>query len=274
MRLLGVALRYGVGHVTELEIQDELKAHGLIVRDYEGERLATTKEVLAEETRILNFAKKGRNACRPLVSRDRVLPDWLTPSQSSAIQRILKTTDRVTLVRGVAGSGKTTLIKECFSAIEGEGKAVVLLAPSAEASRGVLRREGFRNADTVAKFLKDDQFQASARNGIIWIDEAGLLGLKSLDQVFLLAEKLEARVVLSGDERQHQAVDRGSPFYLLQRLGGLEPATVKEIRRQKGRYKEAVELLSEGKTVEGFDVLDRDLGWVKELPDDERAKRL
>lgn len=273
-RLLGVALRHGVGQVTLDVIQDELKRHGLIVRDYHGERLATTKDVLAEETRVLNFAKKGRNAFRPLVNGDRQLPDWLSPSQQSAVRHVLKTSDRVILVRGVAGSGKTTLIKECVNAIEGEGKAVLLLAPSAEASRGVLRKEGFGNAETVAKFLLDERLQDSARNGVLWIDEAGLLGLKTLDAVFALAGQLEARVVLSGDDRQHRAVERGSSFTLLQRMAGLEPATVKEIRRQKGRYKEAVELLSEGKTVEGFDLLDRDLGWVKELPDDERANAI
>jgi len=273
-RLLGVALRHGVGQVTLDEIHDELTRHGLIVRDYDGERLATTKDVLAEEARILNFAREGRNACRPLVSGERPLPDWLSPSQQSAIRHVLNTPDRVILVRGVAGSGKTTLIKACASAIEGEGKAVLLLAPSAEASRGVLRKEGFSSADTVAKFLLDERLQESARSGVLWIDEAGLLGLKTLDAVFALAGKLEARVVLSGDDRQHHAVERGSPFTLLERLAGLEPATVKEIRRQKGRYKEAVELLSEGKTVEGFDLLDRDLGWVTELPDDERANAI
>ncbi len=150
----------------------------------------------------------------------------------------------------------------------------VLLAPSAEASRGVLRNEGFANADTVARFLLDERLQESVRGGVLWIDEAGLLGLKTLDAVFKIANQLQARVVLSGDERQHRSVERGSPFDLLQRLGGLEPATVREIRRQTGRYKDAVALLSEAKTVEGFDLLDRDLGWVQELPDGERAQAM
>jgi conjugative relaxase-like TrwC/TraI family protein len=273
-RLIGVALGHGMGQVTLQEIYDELQGHGLIVREYDGERLATTKDVLAEETRILRFAKKGRNACRSLVKEDRQLPAWLSPSQQSAIRHVLTSSDRVILVRGVAGSGKTTLIKECVNAIQGEGKTVLLLAPSAEASRGVLRKEGFATADTVAKFLLDERLEESVRNGVLWIDEAGLLGLKTLDAVFQLAGKLEARVVLSGDDRQHHSVERGSPFTLLQRLAGLEPATVREIRRQKGRYKEAVELLSEGKVLEGFDLFDRDLGWVKELPDDERANAI
>lgn len=273
-RFLAVALRHGVGHVDLEAIQDELPRHGLIIRDYHGERLATTKDVLAEESRILNFARRGRNACRPLTVGNRKLADWLSPSQQAVVRHVLGSQDRVILIRGVAGSGKTTLIKECVNAITGEGKPVQLLAPSADASRGVLRKEGFVNADTVAKFLLDQRLQESARHGVIWIDEAGLLGLKTLDAVFQLAGILEARVVLSGDDRQHKSVDHGSPFTLLHRVGGLEPATVKEIRRQTGRYKAAVELLSELKTVEGFDLLDKELGWVKELPDEERAQEI
>ena len=270
-RLLGVALRYGVGHVTPETIEAELTRHGLLVRDHDGERLATTKDVLAEESRILTFARAGRGTCCPLARDGCPLPDWLSPGQAAAVRHVLTAPDRVILVRGVAGSGKTTLIRVCVTAIEGEGKRVLLLAPSAEASRGVLRKEGFATAETVAKFLLDERLRETVRGGVVWIDEAGLLGLKTLGAVFRFAGELGARVVLSGDDRQHRAVERGTPFTLLHRVGGLEPAAVKEIRRQSGRFKAAVELLSVGRTAEGFDVLDRDLGWVQELPDDARA---
>ena len=52
----------------------------------------------------------------------------------------------------------------------------VLLAPSAEASRGVLRNEGFANADTVARFLLDERLQESVRGGVLWIDVPGCSG--------------------------------------------------------------------------------------------------
>ena len=51
------------------------------------------------------------------------------------------------------------------------------------------------------------------------------------------------------------------------------PAEVKEIKRQSGDYKEAVKALSEGRVAEGFKRLD-DLGWVREIPDDERDRQL
>ncbi len=271
-RLLGIALKHGVGQVTLEGVQGELKAHGLIVKDYHGERLATTREVLAEETRVLQFGKQGRNSISPLACDFKPVEGMLSPQQSAAVKHVLGSTDRVILVRGVAGSGKTTLIRSCVEAII--DRPVLLLAPSSEASRNVLRKEGFSNADTVARFLLDARLQESVRNGVVWVDEAGLLGIKSMDSLFQVAAQLNARVVLSGDEKQHQAVERGSPFALLQNYGGLQPATIKEIRRQTGRYKDAVSLLAAGQVLEGFDVLDIELGWVAEIDDLERPKEI
>ena len=59
-------------------------------------------------------------------------------------------------------------------------------------------------------------------------------------QVFDLAEKLDARVILSGDRRQHGSVERGAALRLLEEEAGLVPAEIKDIQRQKGDYKQAV----------------------------------
>jgi hypothetical protein len=53
----------------------------------------------------------------------------------------------------------------------------------------------------------------------------------------------------------------------------LRPAEIKEIQRQKDRYKAAVKALSEGRTLEGFRTLDR-LGWIHEVADEERDRAL
>ena len=51
---------------------------------------------------------------------------------------------------------------------------------------------------------------------------------------------------------------------------GVRPFLLREIMRQElPAYRAAAQLLSEGKTVQGFDALDG-LGWVKQLGDDER----
>ena len=80
------------------------------------------------------------------------------------------------LVRGAAGTGKTTLTQEAVEAMEAAGKPVVVLAPSAEASRDVLRRRRVRRGRHGAAFLLKPEFQETARGGVIWVDEAGLSG--------------------------------------------------------------------------------------------------
>ena len=51
------------------------------------------------------------------------------------------------------------------------------------------------------------------------------------------------------------------------------PAEIKDIQRQKGDYKEAVQALADGRTEEGFRQLDA-LGWVREVADDDRCRVL
>jgi hypothetical protein len=174
----------------------------------------------------------------------------------------------VVLIRGAAGVGKTSMMQEAVEGIEAAGSRVFVFAPSADASRGVLRQEGFAEADTVARLLLDEKLQAQTRGQVLWIDEAGQLGSRTMAQLFDLAGRLGARVILSGDRRQHGSVERGAALRLLEEEAGVVPAEIKEIQRQKGEYKEAVRALSEGRTGAGFRKLDA-LGWVREaLPAD------
>jgi hypothetical protein len=53
----------------------------------------------------------------------------------------------------------------------------------------------------------------------------------------------------------------------------LVSSEIRTIQRQKGAYKQAITALSEGRTEDGFRELD-ELGWVKEVSDDERYKVL
>ena len=186
---------------------------------------------------------------------------------------MLNSSDRVIIINGAAGVGKTTMMREAVDAIEAGGSKVFTFAPSADASRGVLASEGFENADTVARLLVDEKLQQSIKDQVIWIDEAGLIGTKTMGQVFDMADKLGARVILSGDRRQHGSVEHGAALRLLETEAGCLPAEIRDIQRQKGEYKQAVQSLSDGRTEKGFQQLDR-LGWIKEVPEGERCKAL
>lgn len=272
--LLASALRRSVGKASLDQVKDELNRADLIVGQRQGRRLVTTRSVLAEEKRLIDFARNGRGTCRPFVTKPLTFQrDWLTDAQKNAVRHIVQSRDRVVLVRGAAGVGKTTLMQEAVETIEKSGVTVFAFAPSADASRGTLRDAGFKDADTVAMLLKDERLQQRVKGQLLWIDEAGLMGTKTTREVFDLAEKLHCRVLLTGDRYQHGSVERGAALRLLEEEAGLKLASVKEIQRQSGAYRGAIKALSDGQVGEGFKRLD-ELGWIKEIPHHERYRRM
>lgn len=265
--VMETAMRRGVGCVTPVTVRHALDSRALLSREVSGQTLVTTPEVLHEEEAMISVARNGRNTCRSFSTERPTLSDTkLNAGQRAAVEYLLSSTDRVMVVRGKAGTGKTTLMQEAVSRIEvSSGRSVQVLAPTSEASRGVLRSEGFPSADTVARFLTDQAFQARIKGGVLWVDEAGLLGCKSMNQLFTVAAKQNARVILSGDVSQHAAVERGDALRILERDAGLGAVTLREVLRQRGEYKAAVEDLSKGHVMDGFRRLDR-LGAIREVP--------
>ncbi len=237
--------------------------------------MATTREVLSAESRLIAFAKRGRGRYRPLGDPERDFTrEWLNDGQKAAVRHVLGSRDRVTIVRGAAGTGKTTLEEELGEALKEAGKSVVALAPTAEASRGVLRQEaGFAQADTVARFLKDEAMQESAHGGVVLVDEASMMSTQDMLRLFDAAERVQARIVLVGDRKQHRSVAAGEPLKLLEERGGLPVAEVTQILRQTGSYRKAALALGEDRLEEGFAELDK-LGWIKEAPNAERYQQL
>ncbi len=177
-KLLTEALKRGIGAVTVEGVTQELRSRPLIRSEIEGRKMATTKEMVALESRLTNFARLGRGRCRPLGDPKRPCSrEWFNEGQKAAVRHVLGSRDRVMIIRGVAGTGKTTLEQEIGEALAEAGKPVVALAQSVKASREVLREQaGYGSADTVARFLKDEEMQEAARGGVILVDEASQIG--------------------------------------------------------------------------------------------------
>jgi hypothetical protein len=272
--LLAEALKRSYGESTVEATEGAVREQEIIVGDYRGRRMITTSALLAIEKRILEYARNGRGTTRPLHGGPHTFQrEWLNEGQRNAVNHVLNSTDRVIAINGRAGVGKTSMMQEAVEAIESGGKKVFTFAPSTNASRGVLRKEGFANAETVAMLLTDEKLQKQVQGQVCWIDEAGLLDTRAMGQVFDLAEKLDARIILSGDTRQHGSVQAGAPMRLLETDAGIVPAEIKSILRQKGAYKAAVQALSEGDVRSGFDKLEA-LGWIKEVNGPDRYKAL
>ena len=277
------------------DILPEAHRKGVLLKDGE----ATTREILAEESSIIDFAREGRGTMRPL-GRDQgaglslaavalheaarkhsdnvllTLPNGqsveVSREQYGVARHVWESPDQVILIRGAAGTGKTHTMKATIAGID---QPVAVLAPTVDASRGVLRRDGFQDADTVAAFLRDAEWQASLKGGVIYVDEAGMLPIKDLAQLVDVARKQDARIILQGDPRQHKSVARhGNMFEALQTFAGLPVAELRTIRRQENdRHREAVAAIESGDIGKGHDIL-RDQGWIQQVDTSDVEKRI
>jgi hypothetical protein len=147
----------------------------------------------------------------------------------------------------------------------------------------VLRAEGFGNAETVERLLIDPEMQKQVKGQVLWVDEAGLLSVKDMKRLFDVAKAQDARVILSGDTRQHNAVYRGDALRILEKDAGLKTAELSTIRRQTNEtYRQAVKAISEGDTLgkdgktglqAGIGMLDS-MGAVIEAQGDDRYREI
>jgi len=262
-RVLEAAYRHAVGTsgATVEAISVQFRNDQRLIHITEKSRpMCTTKDVLTEEKQMVDLARQGKGKLVPTFEK---APDLnLEGQQREAVEHVLTTSNRVSIVRGAAGTGKTTLMKEAVAKMEQAGKTVTVVAPTAQASRGVLKEEGFENAETVAKFLTDATMQEKVKGQVLWVDEAGLLGTKDMTDLLAIATKQNTQLILGGDTRQHASVVRGDALRILNTVAGIRTAEVSKIYRQKNEhYKAAVEDLSKGRVKEGFDKLD-DMGAI------------
>ena len=284
-QVVGTALEHAVT-VTPEQMEQSLDRLGIIQRkrNVEGadRELVTTREVLAAEQELISFARDGRGTRKAIGQKEHQFSrDWLNHQQKQAVKHILTSRDTVMAITGGAGTGKTSLMQEAVDAVWGNGKTVHVFAPSTGA-REVLQEKGFQSAQTVEHLLRNETLQNLVKDQVLWIDEAGLLDVRSMNTLFRVAKRQNARVILSGDSRQHASPRRGEALRLLEKEARLNIARVEQIQRQKGRYQEAVKFISKGHEVVqaktgktgllmGFDLLDR-LGKIKEVGPEQLPK--
>ncbi len=286
-KIVGTALEHAISFLPE-EVEAALTREGVIQAEREEQgtnrSYITTPEILKTEREMIAYARDGKGTLLPIAqSAVGFNRQWLNDEQKSAVMHVLFSKDRVTAVTGGAGTGKSSLMLEASEAIKARGKKLFVFAPST-GGKEVLEEKGFDEAQTVEHLLRNEKLRPQLRDSVLWIDEAGLLDLRAMKGIFEIAKAQNARVVLSGDTRQHASPRRGEAMRLLESEAGLSIARVETIQRQKGRYKQAIELVSRGHEVvdlstgmtgmlAGFDMLDK-LGKIREIKDDDRHDAL
>jgi len=274
--ILATAIKSSVGRATPEQIKQAFKNDSNIISVTENLRtFITTKDALKEEKQLIKGSIEMRNKFKPINENYEIKNDVLNSQQKTAVKHALTTTDAITIITGKAGTGKTTLMKEVQQGIIESGRQIYSFAPSSEASRGVQRSEGFKNADTVAKLIQDKELHQQLKGQVIWIDEAGQLSNRDMNKIIGIAKEQKARIILSGDTKQHNSVERGDALRIIEKYSGIKSITVSKIQRQVSEaYKEAVKLLSAGGVEKGFKKLEN-IGAIKEIAESsERVKAI
>jgi hypothetical protein len=264
-------LAYGSG-LTPEGLRAAMKQHSeFIFGEINGRKLVTTHSVLAEERENIRWVKEGMGNLPPMIATYMIREQKLNEEQQAAVLHVLSSRDRVTAIEGKSGTGKTWLMREAVSALEAAGHRVLVMAPSTHAVQETLKKGGFPAAETVEQLLVNEKLQEQYRNGIWWVDEAGMLSGRSMSRLFALAEKLNARIVTTGDVGQHRAIERGDALRMLYDYAELQPVRVTKIMRQTGDYRDWMELLAQGKVLEAFEKMDAG-GVIHEIPEHRRYK--
>lgn len=264
--LLTTAIEHGAGRVAPGEVQ-------LAIRqlEKEGELISlpddkmTTKQMMESERWTLEQVRAQQGQTVRVMTAEHVADRvaalerdqgfGFTTGQREALTTALTSSDRYVGVQGLAGTGKTTMLKTLRMLAQEEGYTVRGMAPTGAASR-VLTMEAGIASETVSMFqIKERQLQKDiafavqyapdfVRKTELWIvDESSFLAQRQKEQLDLLAQKAGAKIVYLGDALQLQAVEAGKPFELAQQAG-MKTAMMSEISRQKTPdMKAAVDIL-------------------------------
>jgi conjugative relaxase-like TrwC/TraI family protein len=256
--LLNAALSHRLGEMDLSHLKAAVKYSDSLINT---ERGVSTKQILATELSLIQTVNAACEAVAPLHPGYRPA-DWLGEDQRRAIYHVLRTTDRITGLRGLAGSGKTTALRELVMACKEARIEPLFCAPTAAAT-DVLRKEGFE-AFTLQSLLQSKPSLLSDK--LIVLDEAGAVGMDGMKRLFDLGKN--CRIVLAGDTGQHGSVPRGDALRILERHSDLKSSQLTAIRRQrKAEYRKAVELAAQKRTAEAFGQLER-MNAITELSGD------
>jgi conjugative relaxase-like TrwC/TraI family protein len=163
----------------------------------------------------------------------------LEPEQVAMARRLTTSGDGVEVVAAPAGAGKTFALDACREAWERAGRSVLGAALAARTAAELQADSGITSS-TVAALLADldrPESDGLPRGGVLVVDEAGMVGTRTLARLLDHAADADAKVVLVGDARQLPEIEAGGLFAHL----AARPEAVRLVgnRRQREAWERA-----------------------------------
>ena len=245
--LLKTALDFGLPTTID-HVEQQVRAlvrSGTLVKGAGGQKdWLTSQDAITLEEQILSHVALGRSAVLPIVGSDvasqrvqavSALNHGLTlnEGQEAGARLILSSHNRTVAVQGVAGAGKSSLLKPVSELLREEGKKVLGLAVQNTLVQ-MLERDTGISSMTLARFLRNhaklldtpadrallSQARRQLKDHVLVLDEASMVSSADKEKLIRLANLARVdRLVLIGDRKQLGAVDAGKPFDLIQKAG-------------------------------------------------------
>jgi conjugative relaxase-like TrwC/TraI family protein len=235
----------------------------------------STMELLDTETRLLTTAvgrqREGAGYCPP--SRvNSVVHQYPTLSEEQArlVAHLTTSGNGVDLVVAAAGTGKTFALDATRDVWERCGYRV---HGAALAGRAAVELEQSANipAITIARLTKQLQRQPLTPRDVLVIDEAGMVGTRTLAPILDAAARGGAKVVLVGDDHQLPEIDAGG---LLRGLAArIPPVELVENRRQREPWEQLALLELRSGDIEQALTAYAEHGRIHTAPDAASAKQ-
>jgi conjugative relaxase-like TrwC/TraI family protein len=176
----------------------------------------------------------------------------LTAEQRTLVERACLSGDGVTVIAGVAGSGKTYALSAAREAWQAAGYPVLGVAIARRATSELRDGAGIQST-TVAALLQD--LRRSGRGlparTVLVVDEAGMVPTRELAVLLDGVESASGKLVLVGDHRQLPELEAGGVFRGLVHRG-LAVELRGNVRQKHVWEREALEQLRHGRGEEAI----------------------
>ncbi|MGH9014879.1 MAG: MobF family relaxase [Acidimicrobiia bacterium] len=211
--------------------------NGRVVPAANGARRYSTRELMTLETALVDHAvgraREWTNTVEPLeVEKALRHHRYLSEEQREIVHCLTTSGHGVDVVVAPAGAGKTLALAAAADAWHGAGYHVVGAALAARAAQELEHAAGIPSrtiAGLVADFGRPDRGPLDS-DTVLVVDEAGMVGTRTLARILVEARRHHSKVVLVGDSHQLPEIDAGGALAALAHR--LDAIGLSENRRQ------------------------------------------
>lgn len=234
-------------------VDDYLKTDAINLGKVRGENRYTTPEIIAVEAKLLSQVEDLKDRAQYIPGRGTTsIPAFLNAEQRKALFAITQNESSISVVSGMAGTGKTTLLTAAREYWEAQGLEVRGAAVAAVAAKKMEFEAGIKSATITKTLMRIENGSLKLTpETVLVLDEAGMIGTNHMAQLINQVHKAHAKIVLIGDEKQLQPIEHGAPFKEIgNRIGKSE---LTEIVRQREEWaRKAVNDFAFGNAQEGL----------------------